>query len=182
MSLKDVLALIDDKLEAVFSKAPHDPSKARKPVLKRIASAKAQFEEGKTKVPSRWWTASNGVVAFKPVLNGKPLLINGKAVSHVPAERFPHFLDKLTAAVEAGELDKEIEATEKGTGSLGGGKPKAAGDKFPTDARSDWGKLDRGTKQSIGRLWGVGKNPDGSLRSEVGDKPTAPFKGPAKKA
>ncbi len=109
MSLKDVLSFIDDKLEAVFHSKPHDPSKARQPVLKRIVAAKHQFESGTTKVPNRWWTVSNNVVAFKPTVNGKPLLINGKPVSHVPAERFPNFLDKLYAAVEAGELDNSIE-------------------------------------------------------------------------
>lgn len=115
MSLKDVLALIDDKLEAVFHTKPHDPSKARQPVLKRIASTKTQFESGTTKVPNRWWTAANNVVTFKPTLNGKPLLIGGKEANYVPAERFPDFLDKLSAAVSAGELDQEIaDAGDKG--------------------------------------------------------------------
>ncbi|MCW2412919.1 MULTISPECIES: hypothetical protein [unclassified Sphingobium] len=180
MSLKDVLALIDDKLEEVFHRKPHDPSKARKPVLKRIAAAKTQFENGSSRAPNRWWSASNDVVAFKPVIDGKPLLINGKPVSHVPAERFPSFLDKLTAAVEAGELDKEIEALNAGTGS-GKAAKKGTVDKFPADQRTDWDKLDRGAKQSIGRLWGVGKNPDGTPRALVGDKPNAPYQGATKK-
>lgn len=118
MALKDMLALVDDKLKEVFSTPAYDEVAARKPVLAGIAKAKEQFEAGKTKVPHRWWSAANNVVLFKPRLGGNALLINGKEESAIPAERFPAFLDHFTAAVNAGEFDEEIKNHGKGTAKV----------------------------------------------------------------
>ncbi len=106
--LKDALALVDDKLASVFSTPAHDPEKARKPLLNGIAKTKTQFSEGKTKAPNKWWSVNNNVVAFAPKLGDDPLMINGKPLLYIPAERFPEFLETLQAAVEAGEFDDEL--------------------------------------------------------------------------
>lgn len=111
MALKDTFSTFFDNvgLADVFNRPAHDPVKARKPLLKGIETAKTQFEEGKTKGPNRWWSVSNGVVALTVKVSGVTFDINGVATNHMPAERFPEFLAKFKAAVEAGEFDEELE-------------------------------------------------------------------------
>jgi len=108
MALRDFIALIDEKLHDVFVATAPDPSKARKPVLKAIERAKAQFEAGKQpRGDSKWWSANNNVVHFTPNIDGKPLDF-GKRFNTIPAERFVQALDHLRDAVEKGELDEMI--------------------------------------------------------------------------
>lgn len=116
MALKDTLfTLIDNVgLAETFKLKPHDPAKARQPLLKGIDSAKKQFENGQTKAPNRWWKVSNNVVALTVKLAGDTFTINGVQTNHMPAERFPEFLDKFKAAVESGEFDKELASHGKG--------------------------------------------------------------------
>lgn len=109
MAIKDMLALIDDKLQSVFHKPVYDPTKARKPLLAGIDKTVSQFQEGKTKVPHRWWSVSNDVVEFAPKVAGSVMQINGKDTSYIPAERFLDFLKAFRAAVETGEFDSELE-------------------------------------------------------------------------
>jgi hypothetical protein len=110
MALKDTLSNFFDNtgLAEVFSRPAYDTEKARKPLLKGIDNAKKQFENGQTKAPNRWWKVSNGVVALTVKVNGDTFDINGVATNHMPQERFPEFLAKFRAAVEAGEFDDEL--------------------------------------------------------------------------
>ncbi|WP_454883974.1 hypothetical protein [Sphingomonas oryzagri] len=110
------LELIDDTLGTHFHKPVYDPVKGREKLVKVIDGAATQHKEGRTKVPNRAWTVgNNNAISFSPKLSGNPVLIAGKETNYVPAERFPDFLAKLKAAVEKGDLDKEIEAALEGT-------------------------------------------------------------------
>lgn len=125
MALKDTLAGFFDNvgLAEVFAKKADDPTKARKPLLRGIDTAKRQFENGQTKVPNRWWKVSNGVVALTVKVAGDTMDINGVATNHMPQERFIEFLDQFRAAVEAGEFDQEL--ANKGNGDAKVHIPKA---------------------------------------------------------
>lgn len=114
MALKDMMSLIDNKLAEVFHRPAWSKEAARKPLLRGIDHAKRQFETGQTKAPNRWWKVSNGVVALTVKVKGDTFDINGVATNHMPEERFPEFLDKFKAAVEAGEFDDELKS--KGNG------------------------------------------------------------------
>lgn len=138
MAIRDTLSNFFDNtgLADVFAQKPHDPTKARKPLLKGIENAKKQFENGQTKAPNRWWKVSNGVVALTVKVGGDTFDINGVATNHMPQERFPEFLDKFKAAVEAGEFDEEL--ASKGNGDAKVVIPKAR------KPRSDSGTGGRG--------------------------------------
>ncbi|EIZ78261.1 hypothetical protein WSK_3143 [Novosphingobium sp. Rr 2-17] len=105
MSLKDLLSLADDKLHEVFSRKPHDPSKARKPIIKGIERTRDQFLATEPAKGRKWFKVSNNVVELT-----LPFAIDGKNTFYVPGERAVEFLDKLKATVESGDLDKDIEA------------------------------------------------------------------------
>ena len=109
MALKDLIGFIDDTLANVFHAKAPDPAKLRAPVLKAIARTRTQFLQTEPVKGARWFQVNNNVVAFTPRLRGgAPLPINGQTTVFIPSERFPEFLDRLTAAVEAGEFDDEI--------------------------------------------------------------------------
>ena len=110
MSIKDSLtSFIDNSgLKDVFHRKPANKAQLRKPLLSGIAKAEQQFASGQVRGPGRWWTASNDVVALTVKVKGATLDINGQATNHVPAERFPEFLDRFRQAVEAGEFDGEL--------------------------------------------------------------------------
>lgn len=186
MALKDALfTLIDNVgLAETFNIKPHDPAKARSPLLKGIESARKQFTATPrmSKAPNRWWTVKNGVVALTVKIQGDTFDINGVATNHMPEERFVEFLGKFEDAVKAGEFDDEL--TNKGNGDAkvrikpAKSSPKrAAGEQHPSNDRKNWDSLSRSDKQKISALYRFGKNPDGSLVSEAGYKPDASLKG-----
>jgi hypothetical protein len=118
MALKDLLAWADNKLESIFHSVPHDPAKARKPVLAGIARTEEQWDAvPPSKAPNKWAKQANGIVSFSPKLGGNPLLINGQSTLFLPAEHFPKFLKGLRVAVEEGELDQAILEAQAGTSS-----------------------------------------------------------------
>ncbi len=122
------LELIDNTLGTHFHAPVYDAQKGRDKLVKLIDSAASQHKEGKTKVPNRAWTVgNNNSVAFAPKLSGNPVMIGGHDTNYVAAEHFPAFLAKLKAAVQAGDLDAEIEAALDGTA-----KPTTAG---PTSSK-----------------------------------------------
>ena len=123
MALKDVFGFFKKGLEESFSTKPRDAAAARKPLLRGIDIALEQFQAGRMRVPRRWWTVNNDVVAFSPNLKGVPLVLNGKTTNHVSSADFPGFLDAFREAVNAGELDTEIEAIESGSGNAGHSAP-----------------------------------------------------------
>lgn len=183
MSIKSTLfSLIDNVgLAETFNIKPHDPAKARSPLLKGIASAKKQFENGQTKAPNRWWKVSNNVVALTVKLAGDTFTINGVQTNHMPAERFPEFLDKFKSAVESGEFDEELASHGKGEAKvhIASAKKtatKTSGDKYPKHLNPAYEGLEAQQKRNLGRWWSMGRNPDQSLRSEAGDKPEATYK------
>lgn len=108
-ALKDLLSFIDDKLGTEFNKPEFDPEKARAPLIKGIDRSKEQFEQGKTKVPHRWWSVNRNVVEFEPRVKGNAIEIGGKPLLYIPAERFVEFLASFKAHVEAGQFDKQLE-------------------------------------------------------------------------
>jgi Tfp pilus assembly protein PilN len=108
VAFEGLKGLIDNTLEAVFSRKEPDAQALRKPLLKGIEQAQTQFENGSTKAPGRWWRVSNGVVALTVKVKGDTFDINGVATNHMPQERFVEFLSKFKTAVEAGEFDAEL--------------------------------------------------------------------------
>ncbi len=105
MSIKDLLSLADDKLQELFHTKPHDPEKARKPIVAGIDRTKSQFASTEPVKGRKWFKIANGVVEVN-----LPFMLGGKSTHYVPSERFNDFLDKLKALVTKGDLDKEIEA------------------------------------------------------------------------
>lgn len=108
MALNDILALVDDKLESVFHRKEPDAKKARKKAIATVETARKQFRSVDPVRGRKVWKVSNEVVSFTP-----GYIIAERSVSYVPAARFNEFLDKLEAAINAGELDDALLAEEK---------------------------------------------------------------------
>ena len=113
MALTDLFGIINNGLRDVFERAPTDPAKARRPLLKGIERTAEQFRAGKPG-PRGWWRVRNDVVALTVKVNGDTFDINGVATNHMPADRFAEFLDKMRDAVDAGAFDAEL--ANKGNG------------------------------------------------------------------
>jgi hypothetical protein len=116
--LKDALALVDDKLSAIFHTQPVDHTKERRPLIRGIEKAQKQFSEGNSKAPRRWWKVSNDVVEFSANVNGNIIQLDAKDKLYIAVSRFPEFLAAFKSAVEAGEFDKEIANHGKGSVSV----------------------------------------------------------------
>lgn len=128
MALKDILSLIDHKLKDVYHTVAYSPAKDRAAVAKRLDDTKSKFLATEPPRGKKDFSVANNVVEFRPIVPGAgALMLAGSDVSYVPAERFADFLGGLKAAVEAGELDAELEAAH-------GDQPKAA--KAPRAARA----------------------------------------------
>lgn len=110
MSLKEaLLGFIDNvRLPAIFSRKTENLQELRQPLLKGISNTKRQFANGQTRAPHRWWQLSNDVVALTVKIKGTVFTINGVETNHIPSDRFADFLDKFTAAVDAGDFDDEL--------------------------------------------------------------------------
>lgn len=146
------LELIDNTLGTNFNAPVYDPKAGRKKLVKAIDTAAKQHSEGTTRAPNRAWTAgTNNAISFTPKIDGKPVKIAGQTTNYVPAERFQDFLSGLKAAVEAGDLDKEIKAAldSEETNKIGIAR-KPATSKGSRDALSN-------VRSSIGRSMGSGK-------------------------
>lgn len=159
MALKDTLAGFFDNtgLAEVFSRKPHDPAKARKPLLDGIKRTREQFakrNESVSKAPNKWWQVKNGVVALTVKVAGDTFDINGVATNHMPEERFEEFLTKFEEAVNAGEFDAEL--SHKGNGDAKVHIPKAAGTSGNKGARSGVSNV----RSSVSRLIGGGRDLD----------------------
>lgn len=175
-------SLIDKSLGTNFDAPKYDPSKGRSKLVRQIDLAAKQHNEGTTRAPNRSWKAggtdADPSVRFSPKVDGKPVLLDGDETVYIPASRFQDFLKHLKASVEAGELDKEIKAAIEGAKPASTGttrKRSASGGEKPWSVRKDYDSLTRSQKQSVSRYYNNGKNPDGSLISEVGHKPDAPL-------
>lgn len=132
MALKDILALVDDKLADVFHSTKPDPAKLRAPAIKRLDTAKTQFLATEPQRGRKIWRAKNNVVEV-----ALPFALNGEATVYVPSERFPDFVDKLKAAVEAGELDAELVTAAEGgeaPAATSGRKRRGTGTSNPNKA------------------------------------------------
>lgn len=129
MALKDMIALVDDKLADVFHTRKPDAAKLRSPVLKAIQRTRSQFSQGGVVRGPKWFKSSNGVVAFTPTLRGGySLQVNGQAMVFIASDRFSEFLDHMDAAVQAGEFDDQLIDRGSGAGSIAGAT-KSAGRK-----------------------------------------------------
>lgn len=180
MALSDLFSFFTGEAKEKYNAKPVDPAKARKPLLAGIKKARDDFNADEYTKPNRWFSVKNSVVAFHPKLAGKTLTINGVDENHMPSERFVEFLDLMEKEVEAGEFDEVIANHGKGNTDVHIGKAKrsrgsAVKSEKPWEARKDYASLTRAQKQSVSRLYGYGKNPDGSLIADVGHKPDAPL-------
>lgn len=109
MALKNMIALVDDKLADIFHTRKPDAAKIRSPVLKAIKRTLSQFSEGRVVGGPKWFKVSNGVVAFTPTLRGgHSLQVDSQATVFIASDRFPEFLDHMQAAVQAGEFDDQL--------------------------------------------------------------------------
>jgi hypothetical protein len=138
MSLKEaLLGFIDNvSLPAIFSRKAENLKELRQPLLRGISNAKRQFESGQTRAPHRWWKLSNDVVALTVKVSGNAFLINGSDTNHIPSDRFGDFLDKFTAAVDAGEFDDELRHKGVGDAILKVPKAKRAAGKSKKELES----------------------------------------------
>lgn len=125
MAIKDLLALADNALHAVWSKPaekPYDPTKDRAKIIKGIEKTKSDYESATPTKGKKWIVMRNGVakitLPFAIAENGSEFLI--------PAERVPDFLATLKKEVEAGSLDQDIKAGKPATGTTTARKPRAA--------------------------------------------------------
>ncbi len=186
MSLSSMLGLINNDLHEAFSRKPFDPAKGRQKLLDGIERNREQFARDQPVRGRKWLTINNGVVAFSPTQgNSGPLTINGLTTNFIPVEAFGQFLDNMRAAVEAGEFDAEIERAAKHGGMISGTadvaipsvrtKRAKAEPTAPVARRADWNALSLGEKQRVSALRRYGKNPDGSVIAEVGERPDAPI-------
>lgn len=108
MSIKDLLALADDKLKDVFSKVEYDPAKDRARHAAAIDKDAASFTNGATR-GKRQWKAGNNVVEYT-----SRFPIQGKTTHYIPSNMFSDFLSKLKALVSDGTFDKDFEAAQAG--------------------------------------------------------------------
>lgn len=142
------LELIDDTLGTHFHTPVYKPEDGRKKLVKQIDLAAKQHKEGTTRAPNRAWAVgNNSAISYTPKVEGKPVLIAGKETNYVPAERFQDFLAGLKAAVEAGDLDKEIKAALDG---------------------EDTNKLDIARSTGSSNRTRGGRNPLSNVRSSIG--------------
>lgn len=104
MALNDFIKLADDKLHEVFSRKPHDPSKARNAAIKRLDTTHNQFIATEPARGRKMFKIQNGVVELT-----LPWAVGGKSVFHIPSERFADAISHLKESISKGELDKELE-------------------------------------------------------------------------
>lgn len=128
MAIDDLFKLHDASLASTFSQKPYDPTKDRAALVKALDAAIEQFNNGRTKVPNRMWSVSNGVVEFKPKFKGKPIALSGTDTFYVPQERFEEAVGVVRKAVEFGELDEVFQSGGDKTApaTAQSGVPKAA--------------------------------------------------------
>ena len=103
MALKDFVALADDKLHEVFSRKPHDATKSREAMVKRLDKASEQFQATEPVRGRKLFKIQNSVVELT-----LPFEIDGKSTFHIPSERFADALTHLKESVTKGELDNEL--------------------------------------------------------------------------
>lgn len=115
MALKDLFALVDDKLKDVFNRVTYDPAKDREALVRRIDATRTKFLATEPQRGRKDFAVKNNVVEYRPTVGGRPLALEGREVNYVPSERFTDFLDLLRTEVEGGRLDKEITAAASGT-------------------------------------------------------------------
>jgi len=168
--------------ESLFDKAPFDKEAGRKKLVDRIARALKQFngEQGK-QGGSDFEIGYNNQIRYRPTLNGHRIKLADEA-DYFPttSAKFAQLLSEFSKAADNGEYDDQIEAAlsapaaaapvrrSRSTGN------KSSGEK-PWAVRKNWASLSKADKQSIGRYYSNGKNPDGSVIAEVGHKPDAPL-------
>lgn len=155
MGIKDTFASFIDNvgLAEAFNVKPHDPAKARKPLLDGIKRTREQFDnrdKAPSKAPNKWWQVKNGVVALTVKVNGDTFDINGVATNHMPEERFKEFLSQFEQAVNAGEFDDELK--HKGNGNAKVHIAKASGGSSGKAAPSI-----TGVRRSVGKSLSNGR-------------------------
>ncbi|MGC5796975.1 hypothetical protein [Sphingomonas sp. NFX23] len=114
---KDLLAFVDDKLEATYSHKAYDPSADRARVAKRVMAQKEKFASATPVKGSKDFSIANGIVRYEPKLpNGSALKLGDKSAPfHIPSEKFDAFLTKLhSVIVDQKGIDDQLSATPTG--------------------------------------------------------------------
>lgn len=106
--MKDYLGIIDNGLKQLFDRKAADPAKARRPLIRGLDRARAQFKADSSGTPTGWYQVKNGVVALTVKVGGDTFAINGVTTNHLPADRFEEFLAAMRAAVDTGAFDTEL--------------------------------------------------------------------------
>lgn len=176
---------VDDGL---FDLAPFDREAGRKTLIRRIERAGKQLRKEQSAAGGRdFEVGHHNQIRLRLTLNGQRIYVESDREDYFPlsSNDFTAFEAEFIKQVNAGEYDEQIESALSAAGSATLSASKAAaktkGGGFPKDQCSYWESLSSGDRKGVGRLWGVGKNPDGSSRAEVGDKPNAPYAGSSKK-
>lgn len=173
MALADALARIKNTLKETFHIQPFDAAPHRKKLVAKLKTAKSQIEAGRTNAPNRMWWTGNGGTGVMLELNGHVVEVGGETWNVLPKDDVLPWFDDMIAAVEAKELDAEIEAAVEGnspriedarpkpssgtvkrtrsTGSRGTGTKKA----YPADHPAtldpaNWATLSAGEKIKAG--------------------------------
>lgn len=160
MALSDLLSFFSSDASEKYHAKPHDPVKARAPLLRGIATARKQFNGDEYKKPNRWFSVKNEVVAFHPKLGGRPLVLNGVEENHMPSDRFLEFLDLMEKEVTKGQFDEVIANHGKGNVNVHIGKARKprgsgraasnGGKKYPDDHPAtidpNWSSYTQGEK------------------------------------
>lgn len=109
MPISDLFKLHDPALADQYAAKPYDASKDRKAFIKSLDGVVEQYNNGRTKVPNRMWSAANGVVKLELKFKGRPIAVTGEDTFHIPEDRFAEAINIIKKAVEAGELDEALE-------------------------------------------------------------------------
>lgn len=153
---KDLLAVIDDKLETTFNHKPYDPSADRARVAKRVAAQKTKFASATPVKGSKDFRIENGIVRYEPKLpNGSTLKLGDKSAPFfIPSEKFAGFLERLEALVTGKAIDDQLSATPTGD------KPARAPRKASTGGTGGWSpeRRERFQKSILARAEAKAKN------------------------
>lgn len=112
----DFLKLHDASLAKAYSARPKkDPTpKRRTKVIEGIDRAIQQLKAGEQKPKRGWYDVRGNVAKCKLKVGNKQISINGAKEFYVPHERAEEFYQNARRSVQAGELDRNINAAVEG--------------------------------------------------------------------
>lgn len=140
MALKDIIAKISPDNARLFH---HDADANRRATLERLAKNREAFNDPSKRVRGRWFEIGNNqMVAFSPTRpDGQPIVIDGQSVTFWAAADFPGILDAFEAAINAGEIDDQLEGSTPAGASLPARelkKPKTRAPRSDAGQKREW--------------------------------------------